>query len=128
MVLEENTLPKSYYQEKKILFLMGMEYQKIYACLNDCILYRNEFEEMPNCPGCGVSRYKVKDDDQRSSDESTKKGPPSKGVMLSSDHSKVQKTLHGMQMGEVAMECSTIRLIPFSERRLIVYALNYVHA
>jgi len=32
---EENTLPKSYYQAKKILCLMGMEYQKIYACLND---------------------------------------------------------------------------------------------
>ena len=32
---------------------------------------------MHNCPRCGVSRYKVKDDDECSSDESTKKGPPS---------------------------------------------------
>jgi len=51
---------------------MGMEYQKIHACPNDCILYRHEFEEMPKCPRCGVSRYKVKDD------ENTKKGPPAK--------------------------------------------------
>jgi len=47
MLPRENTLPKSYYQAKKILCLMGMEYQKIHACLNDCILYRHEFQEMP---------------------------------------------------------------------------------
>ena len=40
-----------------------MEYQKIHACPNDCILYRNEFAEMHNCPTCGVSRYKVNDDE-----------------------------------------------------------------
>ena len=49
------------------------------SCIpNDCILYKNEFEEMHNCPRCGVSRYKVKDDDECSSDESTKKGPTAK--------------------------------------------------
>ena len=51
---------------------MGMEYQQIHVCPNDCILYINEFEEMHKCPRCGVSRYKVKDDDECSSDESTK--------------------------------------------------------
>ena len=30
MLPEENALPKSYYQAKKILCLMGMEYQKIH--------------------------------------------------------------------------------------------------
>ena len=44
MLPEENTLPKSYYQAKKILCSMGMEYQKIHACPNDGILYRHEFE------------------------------------------------------------------------------------
>jgi len=78
MLPEENTMPKSYYQAKKILCLIGMEYQKIHACPNNCILYRNEFEEMHNCPRCWVSQYKVKDDDECNSDESTKKGPPAK--------------------------------------------------
>jgi len=73
MLLEENTLPKSYYEAKKILCPMGMEYQKIHACLNDCILCRDEFEEMHKCRRCGVSRYKVKDDDEGNNDESTKK-------------------------------------------------------
>ena len=33
---------------------------------------------MDKCPRCGVSRYKVKDDDKCNSDKSTKKGPPAK--------------------------------------------------
>ena len=40
---EDSTLPKNQYEGKKILCLVGMEYQKIHACPNDCILYRNEF-------------------------------------------------------------------------------------
>ena len=68
ILLEDNTSPKSYYQAKNILSLMGMEYQKIHACPNDCILYRHEFQEMHKFPKCGISWYKVKD-------ESTKKDP-----------------------------------------------------
>jgi len=33
---------------------------------------------MPKCHRCGVSRYKVKDDDDCSSDENSKKGLPAK--------------------------------------------------
>ena len=55
MLPEENTLPKSYYQAKKILCLMGLEYQKIHACPNDCILYKHEFQDMHKCPRYGVS-------------------------------------------------------------------------
>ncbi|RZB91281.1 hypothetical protein D0Y65_023616 [Glycine soja] len=78
MLPEENTLPKSYYQAKKILCPMGMKYQKIHACPNDYILYIHEFQEMPKFPRCGVSRYKVKDDDDCGSDENSKKDPPTK--------------------------------------------------
>ena len=42
-----------------------------------------------NAPGVGVSRYKVKDDDECNSDKNTKKGPLSEGVMISFNHSKV---------------------------------------
>ena len=75
MLPKENMLPKNHYQTKKILCLMGMGYQKIHACHNDCILYKQEYEEMHKCPKCGVSWYRVKDDDECSSDESTIKGP-----------------------------------------------------
>ena len=61
MLPEDNILPKSHYEAKKILCLVGMEYQKIHACANECILYKNEFVEMRNCSTCGVSCYKVND-------------------------------------------------------------------
>nr|XP_004512662.1 uncharacterized protein LOC101489810 [Cicer arietinum] len=51
------------YEAKKLLCPMGMEYRKIHACPNDCLLYRNEFEELTKCPRCGLSRYKMKDGD-----------------------------------------------------------------
>ena len=46
------------------------------------------------------------------------------GLSICSLMQMTQKTLHGMQMGEIAMECSAIRLIPLSGRRLIVYIRN----
>jgi len=69
-------LPTRHYEAKKILCPMGMEYQKIHACPNDCILYRKEFETLTKCPRCGVSRFKVKDDDM--DEDNMKKGPPAK--------------------------------------------------
>ena len=46
MLPKDNTLSKNHYEAKKILCPMGMEYQKIHACPNDCILYRNQFVMM----------------------------------------------------------------------------------
>jgi len=40
MLPEGNTLPTQNYNAKKILCTMGMEYKRIHACPNDCILYR----------------------------------------------------------------------------------------
>ena len=57
---------------------MGLEYQKIHACPNDCILYTHNFQDMHKCPRCEVSQYKVKDDNECSSGENSKKGPPVK--------------------------------------------------
>ena len=34
-----------------------MKYEKIHACPNDCILYRNEYASLDKCPKCKVSRY-----------------------------------------------------------------------
>ena len=60
---QDNTLSKNQYEAKKILCPVGMECQKIHACPNDCILYRNQFAELRNCPTCGVSRYKGNNDE-----------------------------------------------------------------
>ena len=58
MLLEDNTLPKNHYEAKKILCSLGMEYQKIHACPNGCILYRNQFTKMCKCPTCGYHAIK----------------------------------------------------------------------
>jgi len=39
---------------------MGIEYNRIHACPNDCILYKKEFEDLKKCPKCGSSWYKQK--------------------------------------------------------------------
>ena len=54
-----NELPSSMYEAKKTLNALGMEYEKIHAYPNDCILYRNEFKDTSSCLTCGTSRWKV---------------------------------------------------------------------
>jgi hypothetical protein len=54
-----NEIPTSTYEAKKTLSALGMDYTKIHACPNDCILYRKEFADETKCPRCGLSRWKV---------------------------------------------------------------------
>ena len=68
-----NELPLSMYEAKKTLNALGMEYEKIHAYPNDCILYRNELKNASCCPTCGVSRWKV-----NSSGAKKRKGLPAK--------------------------------------------------
>jgi len=74
MLHEGNTLPTPNYDVKKILCLMGMDYQKINASPNDCVLYKKDLAMLHQCQQCGVSRYKQKD----SEFEYDSKGPPVK--------------------------------------------------
>jgi len=76
MLLEGNTLPNRNYEVKKILCAIGMEYKKIHACPNDCILYKKYFELLKNYPRCGLSCYKLKQKDDDTIEEMEKHGPP----------------------------------------------------
>ncbi|KAJ9556462.1 hypothetical protein OSB04_011076 [Centaurea solstitialis] len=58
MLPEDNELPVSLYQAKKLMCPMGLEIERIHACPNDCILYRNEYASLHECIICGTSRYK----------------------------------------------------------------------
>jgi len=60
MLTKNNMLPICNYETKKILCLMGLKGQKIHACLNDCVLYKNEFASLTVCPRCYLSRFKKK--------------------------------------------------------------------
>jgi len=78
MLPDRNTLPNRNYAAKRILCPMGMEYKKIHACPNDCILYRKDFDLLKNCPRCGLSRYKLKQKDDDTIEQIEKHGPPMK--------------------------------------------------
>ena len=54
----DNKIPASMYEAKKTLSTLGMEYEKIHACPNDCALYRNAYEDLDECPICKESRWK----------------------------------------------------------------------
>jgi hypothetical protein len=56
-----NVLPRSMYQAKKIICLLGLEVEKIHACQNDCMIYRNDNAMLKECHVCGTSRYKRND-------------------------------------------------------------------
>lgn len=41
---------------------LGLEYERIDACPNDGMLYRNEYADRYECPRCGKSRYTLPDE------------------------------------------------------------------
>ncbi|MCO5596701.1 hypothetical protein L7F22_050769 [Adiantum nelumboides] len=63
-LLNEQILPKGNHMPptrpdaKKLLTNLGMDYDKIHACPNDYILFRNEYADLLLCPKCGAKRSK----------------------------------------------------------------------
>ena len=46
MFLKKNEHLDRMYEAKKIMRFMSMNYEKIHACPNDCILYQKEYEHL----------------------------------------------------------------------------------
>ncbi|KAL6176938.1 hypothetical protein ACLB2K_053570 [Fragaria x ananassa] len=57
-----NEVPGSVNLAKKTLSALGMKYEKIDACPNDCILYRDLNVDSKKCPSCNASRWKLVND------------------------------------------------------------------
>ncbi|XP_057755506.1 uncharacterized protein LOC130974662 [Arachis stenosperma] len=53
-------LPKTVYEARKTIKKLGIEYTKIDACSNDCMLYQGDDENLTRCKQCGSSRWKQK--------------------------------------------------------------------
>jgi ssDNA-binding Zn-finger/Zn-ribbon topoisomerase 1 len=53
-----NTLPKSYSEAKNLLKELGLGYESIHVCFNNCVLFRKDYAKHDNCPVCGLSRWK----------------------------------------------------------------------
>lgn len=63
------SIPKSLYELRKIIRELGLSYDKIDACPNDCMLYWKENSNKTECDICHTSRYKAIEED--SADGST---------------------------------------------------------
>jgi hypothetical protein len=74
MLPNQNELPDSTYRAKKLLCHLMMEVERIHACPNDCILYRNEYSHLDKCPKCNAPQYKSRVDEE----EDGKKRPAAK--------------------------------------------------
>ena len=57
MLPEENVLPGSWQEAKKILSSIGMEYHIVHACVNDCMLFHGDNGHLTECTTCGEDRY-----------------------------------------------------------------------
>ncbi|XP_060185905.1 uncharacterized protein LOC132615335 [Lycium barbarum] len=57
---EGEKFPPSFYESKKLVKGLGLNYKKIHACPNDCMLFRKEFanKDINNYLICGASRWK----------------------------------------------------------------------
>nr|XP_025886735.1 uncharacterized protein LOC112941461 [Solanum lycopersicum] len=51
-------IPDSFYKAKKVIKDLGLHYEKIHACTNDCILFWNDNAMFDNFSVCGASRWK----------------------------------------------------------------------
>jgi hypothetical protein len=61
ILLDGNKIPESTTAMKKVICPLGLEVQKIHACIKDCILYHGEeYKDLCACPVCNHPRYKRK--------------------------------------------------------------------
>jgi hypothetical protein len=75
---KDNELPNSTYKAKKVLCPLGLEVQKIHACINDCILYHgDEYENLEACSVCTALQYMIRRDDPGDVEDE----PPGRGFL-----------------------------------------------
>ncbi|XP_019189999.1 PREDICTED: uncharacterized protein LOC109184453 [Ipomoea nil] len=53
-----SSLPETYYDAKNIIRDLGLSYEKIDACVNNCMLYWKDDDDCSSCKICGASRWK----------------------------------------------------------------------
>jgi hypothetical protein len=57
LIPSNHNMSKDLYHCKKIVASLGMNYQKIDACEDNCMLFCKEHEKTTHCIHCGKSRY-----------------------------------------------------------------------
>ncbi|KAL4557510.1 hypothetical protein LXL04_035690 [Taraxacum kok-saghyz] len=75
--LLDSEMHVSTYKANKLLCPMAMDIERMQACPNDCMLYRNEYSNLHVCITYGTSRYNSKNPTEENNNTS-KNGPHTK--------------------------------------------------
>ena len=59
MLPMKNCLPEDHKSAQKVLKGLGLGYEKIHACVNNCILFYKENKQLDKCPICNEPRLKM---------------------------------------------------------------------
>ncbi|CAN6679885.1 unnamed protein product [Malus baccata var. baccata] len=59
MLSKENCLPEDHKSAQKVLKGLRLGYEKIHACVNNCILFYKENKQFDKCPICNEPRFKM---------------------------------------------------------------------
>jgi len=54
---KDHVLPKNMYESQKLLKALKMQYDKIDACPNGCVLFREDLKDETYCPKCKACRF-----------------------------------------------------------------------
>ena len=57
VLIANHKLPRDMYQSKKLLSSLGMDYEKIDVCPNNCMLFWKEHINEKKCLKCGESKF-----------------------------------------------------------------------
>jgi uncharacterized protein (UPF0212 family) len=58
MLSQPHRLPATREEARKqMITLHGLDYVRIHACINDCVLFQGELADLSKCPKCGEARY-----------------------------------------------------------------------
>lgn len=52
-------VPNSYYEAKKVIQELSLDYNKIYAGKDDCVLFWREHANLQSCLKCNMPRWKT---------------------------------------------------------------------
>ena len=75
---ENARLPKSFYEAKKTINKLGLNYKTIHACPNDCMLYWGDDVDRSECKTCNTSRWKKEANSDESGGKKKRKKKPAK--------------------------------------------------
>jgi hypothetical protein len=79
---EGHCVPNTLDKIRKVVRDLGLDYEKIHACVNDCVLFRGVHEKADKCPTCGESRWKNTDPAGDSKDNGTTDGRVKKKKLI----------------------------------------------